>query len=73
MYLSKFSCDLDKMLPLESRGQGSSVFDVVNKEGSIGDSGGVRRWGAAKGHFSQFSEWKHSTVTDVPQQVFMRS
>jgi len=35
--------------------------------------GGVWRPGAAEGHFLKLSEWKHSTVTDVPQQVFMRS
>ena len=34
---ASFHAILIKILPLEGRGQGSSVFDVVNEEDNIGD------------------------------------
>jgi hypothetical protein len=34
---ASFHAILIKILPLEGRGQGSSVFDVVDEEDNIGD------------------------------------
>jgi len=38
MYLSKFSCNIDKFFPLESRGKEKSVFGVVNKKDNKGNA-----------------------------------